>query len=178
MEEMRKLAGGDLGPFRIFDLEEAAQPFPIRFDSRSARVRAFSLFLLSLEPLSLREGSPLSAKELLRNQSYKALPYVDVRGKKASSPGNRLLLGNEKSSTIKIQLQNLFPTKKTQRKKILKSHAIPEDAYERLLENDFDSFIEIRERHLRKVERDFIKSCGVPPPDTEDSAESLLDADD
>ena len=51
--EIRDLARGTGTGFSSVDLDAQAQPFPKRFDGRSARVRAFLLYLASLRPLSL-----------------------------------------------------------------------------------------------------------------------------
>ena len=50
LDEIRNLANGRGDAFSVVDLETPAQPFPDRFDARSARVRAFLLYLASLRP--------------------------------------------------------------------------------------------------------------------------------
>ena len=57
LEEIRALAKGESEAFNVVDLDMPAQPFPDRFDTRSARVRAFLLYLASLGPLSLKGDS-------------------------------------------------------------------------------------------------------------------------
>ena len=53
LEEIRRLAHDSNTQLTVVDLEAPAQGFPDRFDARSARVRAFLLYLASLGPLSL-----------------------------------------------------------------------------------------------------------------------------
>ena len=52
--EMRDLATGEGSRLSVIDFDAPAQPFPERFDGRSARVRAFLLYLASLRPSSMR----------------------------------------------------------------------------------------------------------------------------
>ena len=54
LREIRNLAKGTGTGFSVVDLDAPAQPFPERFDGRSARVRAFLLYLASLQPRSLQ----------------------------------------------------------------------------------------------------------------------------
>ena len=56
LEEIRHLAEGKSETLNVVDPDMPAQPFPERFDARSARVRAFLLYLASLGPRSLRGG--------------------------------------------------------------------------------------------------------------------------
>ena len=53
LSEIRDLAKDAGARFSVVNLETPAQPFPDRFDGRSARVRAFLLYLASLKPRSL-----------------------------------------------------------------------------------------------------------------------------
>ena len=52
LNEIRDLAKGTGTHLDVIDLEAHAQPFPDRFDGRSARVRAFLLYLASLTRIS------------------------------------------------------------------------------------------------------------------------------
>ena len=65
LEEIRNLAKGESEPFNVVDLDMPAQPFPDRFDARSARARAFLLCLASLRPRSLSGGADLDPGPLL-----------------------------------------------------------------------------------------------------------------
>ena len=60
--DIRELAKGTGAGFSVLDLDAPAQPFPERFDGRSARVRAFLLYLASLRPRSLRSPQDLDPR--------------------------------------------------------------------------------------------------------------------
>ena len=59
LEEIRGLAKGKDDTFNVVHLDMPALAFPDRFDTRSARVRAFLLYLASLRPRSLRGDADL-----------------------------------------------------------------------------------------------------------------------
>ena len=65
LQEIRDLAQGKSETFTVVDLDAPAQPFPDRFDARSARVRAFLLSLASLGPRSLLGDADLDPGALL-----------------------------------------------------------------------------------------------------------------
>ena len=65
LEEVRAIAKGESKAFNVVDLDMPAQPFPDRFDARSARVRGFLLYLASLRPGSLGGGGALAPGPLL-----------------------------------------------------------------------------------------------------------------
>ena len=70
------LAKGTGAEFRVIDLDTPAQPFPERFDGRSARVRAFLLYLASLRPRSFRDMKNLDPGQLLATRGTRAVGYV------------------------------------------------------------------------------------------------------
>ena len=98
LEEIRGLAKGTSATFSVVDPDMPAQPFPDRFDARSARVRAFLLYLASLRPRSLRGESDLNPGELLSRLGTDAVGYVwsnpDPKDL-VSSPANRMFVDRD-----------------------------------------------------------------------------------
>jgi hypothetical protein len=96
VDEMRELARGERQSLEVVDLDAPAEPFPARFDLRSARVRAFVVFLGSLAPRSLRDPTrPLDAGRLLSHRGHHALGHVVSRlgdNELQQSPANRMLV--------------------------------------------------------------------------------------
>ena len=95
LREIRDLAGGKGTEFSVVDFAAAAQPFPERFDGRSARVRAFLLYLASLHPCSLQNSrNPINPGLLLSTVGTKAVGYVSsnpgLLDELFSSPANRM----------------------------------------------------------------------------------------
>ena len=70
--EMHKLAKGSTEPFEVVSLDDQAQPFPLYFDMRSARVRCLLLVMLRLKPRDPQTGE--------------AVPFQRVCETSAASP--------------------------------------------------------------------------------------------
>ena len=96
LSEMRNLASGIGVGFTVVNLAAPAQPFPERFDGRSARVRTFLLYLASLRPRSLHDDGPLDPGQLLSAFGTGAVGYVSSNQPQLAhlvrSPANRMFL--------------------------------------------------------------------------------------
>jgi hypothetical protein len=174
LSEMRALAGGNLNALESIASAQA-QPFPARFDMRSARVRTFVLYLLSMSPRSPDDGTVLPASDLLVKSGHEALVYVVTRSDLGSSPANRLLLGAERRTQVRKQLvgisADLLPA-------VLKSHQISSAAHKALVDNEPDAFLRIRELDLVEGERAFMKARGVAPaPEATEITEPDIDTE-
>ncbi len=94
LREIQDLAKGATIGVTVVNLEAPAQPFPERFDGRSARVRAFLLYLASLKPCSLPSQETINPGQLLSARGTGALGYLapgrDVPKELRSSPANRM----------------------------------------------------------------------------------------
>ena len=144
LEEIRNLAEGKSETFNVVDLDMPAQPFPDRFDARSARVRAFLLYLASLRPRPLSGGADLEPGPLLSLLGTDAVGYVCSNPdppELVSSPGNRLFVdeghvGQALDALAKLddeELRRLFPT-----------HGFPIDCIGRLRNDDRPGLINAR----------------------------------
>lgn len=160
LDEIRKVADGSLQKFAYVSMEEEALPFPERFDPRSARVRAYTLFLLHQNLCNLENNKKLLPFSLLREHAHRAFAKIDA-GKKRSMTENRILLGPD--NTVDDVLEQLKAVKKDS--SALASHGITTKAFQKLKNGDLDSFFELRRENLIQLERDFMKEKGVKPAD-------------
>jgi len=168
-------------------LDETALPFPKSFDMRSARVRALLLVLLAEQP-SGPDGKRINEPwRLISKYGPEAIGYVVYRTKDrelGSSPANRLLKPNVtdakashgRGAQAKGWLLKLPPAVCDD---VLKSHAIPLDAYASLVGNEHADFIRRRQQYLIELERAFMEREGVMLP-SEGSVPQLapIDTDD
>ena len=95
LEEIRQLAKGESETFNVVDLDMPAQPFPERFDARSARVRAFLLYLSSLRPRSLLGDGDLDPGALMCRLGTDAVGYFVLDPDECDlvfSPANRMFV--------------------------------------------------------------------------------------
>ena len=185
LEEMRGLAENEKKELNVMRLDDPARPFPLRFDARSARVRALCIFMLKMKPLDLASGKPLKVEVTFREYGMSYI-FSHISSPLVSNPANRILINKKPGFSAKEQLtalaDNLFSdeSKTEKRDRILESHYIPQEAYEALLRNDARGFIESRARHIAQCERDFMESLGITlPKDTypEESDYVEYDAD-
>ena len=182
LQDMRKLARGDRNAFTIVDLNAQALPFPKRFDTRSARVRTFLIYLASLRPLGLQTKGDSESYNTLdpgRNLSelgHRALAYVVGHGlpeELQSSPANRMFVNRNHQGQAFIALQHLDEQRLAV---VLKSHGFPSEAVGYLMRDDREAFVRCRLRHLIEGERGFMQHRSITLPQQE-SMESLADSD-
>ena len=164
-------------------LDEPALPFPKRFDMRSARVRTLLLVLLAqnpTEPTGKRIHEPWKRVSDYGPEAIGRVVYLGV-SLLVSNPANRIIKPEVdgtpyKNAHAKEWLLGLRPDV---RETVLKSHAIPDDAYEALRKGDPEGFVLRRQQYLIDLELKFMGREGValpseasipqpPPIDTDD----------
>ena len=175
--EMRDLAKGVGSDFNVINLDAPAQPFPERFDGRSARVRALMLYLASLRPRAIRSPNELAPGRLLSRRGTRAVGYVSSNSGQlndlASSPANRMfidedLIGQAFSELRKLSdevLGDLLPT-----------HGFASDSIGQLRSDDRAGLIKARLENLIAGERKFMEKWRVELPVTQTAA-SIADSD-
>lgn len=163
--------------FKAINFYEEASPFPSRFNLVSARVRAFVLFLLSLNPKSL-DAQDFNPDDALK-EGYKAIPYIIYNGDELSQLSNRMLVGNVRYGFARKMLkakQNLFENYFLT-KEVLSSHAITQNALEAIQNSENKLFLELREKELIRLEREFMEKQGVVPNKNLNPEEPLIDTE-
>ena len=176
LEEIRNLARGKNDTFNVVDLSMPAQPFPDRFDARSARVRAFLLYLASLRPRSLGDDDDLQAGPLLSLLGTEALGYVWSNPDPpeiVSSPANRLFVDQKH---VGQALGTLSSLEDDRLRTLLPTHGFPIDCIGRLRNDDRPGLIRARLTALIRGERKFMTQQRVSPP-TERTAPTIADSD-
>ena len=164
LEEIRGLARGTSEEFNVVDLDSQAQPFPDRFDARSARVRAFLLYLASLRPRSLQGDGALNPGSLLSQLGTDALGYVwsnPDQSDTVSSPANRLFVDPEHVGQALGRLSELDDeTLGT----LLPTHGFSVDCVARLRNGDRAGLLKSRRETLIAGEREFMVERNVKLP--------------
>lgn len=176
IEEMRELAQGKRQRIESVK-DEPALPFPDRFDGRSARVRAFLLYLVSLEPLALEKPEKLSTGDLLPQLGSRALRYIVSRGLSKelhSSPANRIFLNPAHRGQARKALAEI---PKASLSEVCTSHGIPVEAIGLLQEGKLDDFIKTRLRCLLEGEREFMEKRRVQLPVNSEPGEIQIDTE-
>jgi len=176
LEEIRGLARGASEEFQVVALDAPAQPFPDRFDARSARVRAFLLYLASLRPRSLHGGGELDPGALLSRLGTDAVGYVwsnpDPKDL-VSNPANRMFadgghVGQAIGALAALDdevLGTLLPT-----------HGFPANCIARLRNGDRAGLLATRLENLIAGEREFMAERNVTRP-TERTAATIADSE-
>ena len=179
LEEIRALAKGESETFNVVDLAMPARPFPDRFDTRSARVRAFLLYLASLGPLSLKGHSTLKPGPLLSLLGTDAVGYVWSNPDPAelvSSPANRLFVDEDHVGQALRKLRELFERGNDALERVLKTHGFPIDCIGQLRDDDRAGLINARLATLIDGERTFMVERGVTLP-AEQTAPTIADSE-
>ena len=176
LEEIRRLARGTSEEFNVIDLDSQAQPFPDRFDARSARVRAFLLYLASLGPRSLQRDGELDPGSLLSQLGTDALGYVwsnPDQSDTVSSPANRLFVDSEHVGQALGRLSELDDKTLDA---LLPTHGFSVDAIAQLRNGDRAGLLKSRRETLIAGERDFMAERNVKLP-TELTAATIADSE-
>ena len=176
LKEIRALARNESDKFQIVDLDAAAEPFPDRFDARSARVRAFLLYLASLRPRSVQGTSTLDPGALLSQLGTDAVGYIWSNPNPrdlVSSPANRMFvdadhLGQAIGALAKLGDDALVT--------LLPSHGFPADCLDLVRNGDRAGVLEARRDALIAGERQFMAERNVALP-TERTAATIADSD-
>ena len=176
LSEIRNIATGVETRFSVVNLEAQAQPFPDRFDGRSARVRAFLLYLASLEPRSLRGKGVLDPGELLSMSGTGALGHVSaILPQRAliRSPANRMYVDRDHVGQAFGALTELQDNELME---VLPTHGFPVASMDHLRSGNRTGLIEARLEALIDGERDFMVKRGVVPSQ-ERTAGIIADSD-
>ena len=176
LEEIRNLAKGENETFNVVDLNTPAQPFPDRYDARSARVRAFLLYLSSLRPRSLRDDLDLNPGPLLSLLGTDAVGYVWFNPEPPeliSNPANRLFVDKDHVGQALGALATLDDEKL---RRLLPTHGFPNDCIGLLRNDDRAGLIAARQATLIVGERAFMTQWSVSLP-TERTAPTIADSD-
>ena len=178
LSDIQKLATGTATEFGIVDLDAPAQPFPNRFDGRSARVRAFLLYLASLKPRSLQdEAATLDPGGLLSTLGTGAVGHVFSNqpqlGDLISSPANRMFVDRDHVGQAFGALKDLSNGRLNE---LLPTHGFPVDSINRLRTDDRVGLISARLRTLIEGERKFMRRRDVELP-TQETAATIADSD-
>ena len=179
LDEIRNLAKGKSETFNVVDLDMPAQPFPDRFDARSARVRAFLLYLASLRPRSLSGDDDLEPGPLLSLLGTDAVGYVWSNPdppELVSSPANRLFVDEEHVGQALGKLSKLSKLDGDALGRLLPTHGFPIDCIGRLRNDDRAGLINARLATLIEGERAFMVERRVTLP-TERTAPAIADSD-
>ena len=177
VEEIRRLAHDSNSPLRVVDLEAPAQGFPRRFDARSARVRAFLLYLASLGPRSLTcDTRKLKPGALLSRLGTAAIGYLWANPSPrelVSSPANRMFVDEELHGQVFNHLEGLGDDRLAE---LLPTHGFPSDCSELVRNGDRTSLLKARREFLMAGERRFMQERNVSLP-TEETAATVADSD-
>ena len=177
LNEIRDLAEGKETGFRVVDLNASAQAFPERFDGRSARVRAFLLYLASLQPLSLRGVETLNPGHLLSTRGTKAVGYVLSNAKSATdlfgSPANRMFVDGNHVGHAFVDLIDLPADTLI---KLLPTHGFATESLQLFRNGDRVGLIRKRQDALIAGERSFMEQRRVNLPTTR-TAPSVADSE-
>ena len=177
LAEIRELANGTSGDLKVIQLDAPALPFPNRFDGRSARVRAFLLYLGSLGPRSVACLENLDPGWLLSAAGTRAMGYVlsspTHAGELFSSPANRMFVDMGHVGQTFGMMSNLGDE---ELKRILPGHGFPEGSLQLLRNGERELVIRARLRALIEGERDFLRSRRVALP-TMETGEAVADSD-
>ena len=176
LEEIRGLARGTSEEFNVVELDSQAQPFPDRFDARSARVRAFLLYLASLRPRSLQGDGDLNPGSLLSRLGTDALGYVwsnPDQSDTVSNPANRLFVDAEH---VGQALGRLSALDDETLGALLPTHGFSVDCIARLRNGDRAGLLRSRQKTLIHGERQFMAIRNVKLP-TELTAASIADSE-
>ena len=176
LEEIRGLARGRSEELNVVNLDSQAQPFPERFDARSARVRAFLLYLASLRPRSLDGDGDLDPGSLLSQLGTDAVGYVwsnPDQSDTVSSPANRLFVDPEHVGQALGKLSELDDeTLGT----LLPTHGFSVDCIARLRSGDRAGLLKSRRETLITGEREFMAERNVNLP-TEWTGSTIADSE-
>ncbi len=176
---MRDVAQGKKEIFEEVDLESVAQPFPDRFDGRSARVRAFLLYLASLKPQSVKGRGDLPTEVLLSELGPGALAFLVKKCQDpelTSSPANRVFADRDHRGPVARVLQSSVQEGSENIDKFFASHGFPPAAMAPLAEGKWEEAIRSRRDFLIEGEREFMIERSVTCP-AERTASIVRDSD-
>jgi hypothetical protein len=158
LREMRDFASGGIG--LTLD-DQVARPFPDRFDTRSARGRAFILWDLREFPQRVDlDGAEINSVDLIERSDSSAYRSIIPKSPRKSHPANRIILPTPPRVSVLRALTELSG------KSLPASHGIPDNALQKLQEGDVEGFITARTEFLAQREREFMMKVDVKLPVT------------
>ena len=167
LNEIRELAQGKRTKLDTIDLDAPARPFPERFDSRSARVRAFLLYLSSLRPRSLRSTKhpALDLGQLFSTRGARAVGYVSSDPSQLdglfASPANRMFVDADQ---VGQTLPDMAGMDDDASNAFLPTHGFAPDSIKWIRTNRPARLIEARLQTLIAGEREFMERRKIPRP--------------
>ena len=177
LREIRELAKGERSEFSVVNLNEEALAFPKRFNPMSARARAFLLYLVSLQPRSLKNLEKLQIGKLLSELGSRAIGHVWYSPSEAEEfsgvSANRMFLDRD---LVGNAFDHFAQLDDSMLEKLLPSHGFPVESIQKLRDGDRQEFIVERQEHLILGERMFMEDRGVNLPES-DTAETVVDSD-
>ncbi|RYY57106.1 MAG: DUF262 domain-containing protein [Chitinophagaceae bacterium] len=156
LDDLRSFARSDsFSPLSDADYLQETVEIPEKFDFRFARVKAFILFLSSLQPQPLGTEH-FSSYNLLGDYGLKALHHV--LPKELNAFANRMILGPLRTSFA----LNLLMDKSIEWDiKVLQSHAITREALGALYIGNYSLFLILRKSELFRLERKFVEGFNL-----------------
>lgn len=181
LTEMRRFARQECDTFCEVNLDEAALPFPKRFDGRSARVRGFLVYLASLNPQSFDDTQELDAGALLSESGTNALGYIFSAGlsdELRSSPANRIFVPKgHRGQAIGILADAAKKLDQNKQTTFLSSHGFSSDFNQLIsIPNNRNEIVESRLKSLVAGERSFLQQREVILP-TKEIDDTIRDSD-
>jgi Protein of unknown function DUF262 len=163
------------------DLSQPALSTPLRFDLRSARVRALICVLLrrlpkrpDATPLTLEEAARLLLERGPDAMSVVCATVTDPILRR--SPANRIF---DVAPDVPGQAKNwLLEIGPAVRDDVLDSLAIPPESFSWLAEGRHDAFLQRRMELFGQLEREFMREVRVTPPTSAEPALSPMDTED
>ena len=162
---MRRLARGDRDADQAvssFFFNRPIRPFPEAYDRRSARVRASLLVQInSGRPQEPSTGRPVNGFSVFADAAARDIPYFFPNQKRpsVSNPANRVILPEGYGRNARAAFLPL--KERFDRLQVLRSHFISDEAFQDLLSDDFEHFIEKREASILEAEQSFLSKFGL-----------------
>ena len=165
LAEVRRLADGTGTGFSVVDLDASAGPFPERFDGRSARVRAFLLYLASLCPRSMHAPKLLNPGQLLSEHGIRAVGYIsssaELPRELFSSPANRVFFDSGQVGQAFLRMEILDDETLME---LLPTHGFASGSIRWIRGGNRTGLIEARLESLIAGEREFMRELGLSLP--------------
>lgn len=158
LEEMKTFAENRSAGFRVMPLNESARPLPTEFNSRSARIRCMLIFLFTRQPLVPNTLQPLPADEVQGENRGLSYVFTRVERKLLAHPANRILLHRQPGISVREQIMKV---PESDRQKLLCSHCINGAAFEALVNEDAELFVDERNKFIQQEEAAFFAKFGI-----------------
>jgi hypothetical protein len=157
LREMREFA---LGRSSLSFDDQIARPFPDRFDTRAARVRAYIVWdLIKFPDRRGLDNRPVDAVDLIAKNNLSAYRSIIPGISQVSHPANKIILPTPARMSARRALTEHGNFQ------IWNSHGITESALWHLKRDNFDQFLTDRTEFLVKREREFMDKFDVRLPE-------------